>query len=79
VPDPAIIAALEAATCSRDVQALHQRFDVNDIHAAWPHVSLVQRSALLLARYSQGTIFHDLTPTDFGEPDPVRNQQAAAG
>jgi|LauGreDrversion4_2_1035121.scaffolds.fasta_scaffold386603_2 hypothetical protein len=63
-PDPAIIKALETATSSADVRVLHQLFDVNDIHAAWPHVSRVQRSALLLARSFQGTIFHDLSPTD---------------
>ncbi len=64
-PDPEILDALCKARNSADVRAIQQRFEANDVHAAWPSVPLVQRSALLLARAFNGDIFHDLTATDF--------------
>ncbi len=70
-PDPAILDALCKARNSADVRAIQQQFDANDVHAAWPSVPLVQRSALLLARAFNGDIFHDLTTADFGESDPL--------
>lgn len=70
-PDPVILDALCQARNAADVRIIQQRFEASDIHAAWPEVPRVQRSALLLARAFQGDIFHDLTTADFGEPDAL--------
>lgn len=70
-PDPQILEELCAARNSRDVAAVQQRHEAQDIHEAWPHVPYIQRCSLLLARALQGDIFHDLTASDFGESDPL--------
>lgn len=70
-PDPQILEELCAARNSADVRAIQQRHEANAIHGTWPHVPVVQRCALLLARAFDGDIFHDLTASDFGEPDAL--------
>lgn len=69
--DPAILDALQRASTRDDVRAViaHHRFE--EVNHAWMHLSPVQQGALQLVRYFNGTIFHDLTPADFREPDAV--------
>ena len=70
-PDRRLLDELEAASTAADVRSIQQRYDANDFAAAWAHISLAQRAALLLMRAFKGAIHHDLTPADFRKSDPL--------
>jgi hypothetical protein len=77
-PPPDLQEALLRATCKQDVRLLQQTHGAEALQRAWRQLPSIDRAALLLARYSDGTIFHDLHPADFGAADPVPDQPAAA-
>jgi hypothetical protein len=77
-PPPDLQEALLRATCKQDVRLLQQNHGADALQAAWRQLPSIDRAALLLARYSDGTILHDLNPADFGAVNPVPDQPAAA-
>lgn len=64
-PDPRLLAELEAAATLADMRSIQQRYGLEEMAAAWAHVSPVQRSALILLRVFGGTIAHDLSTSGF--------------
>jgi len=71
LPDPAILAELERAATCADVRLIMQNHSPEEVQAAWRHLQPVQRSALLLMRFSQGEIHHELTAADWGQQRPA--------
>jgi len=70
-PDPAILDALLRASTKSDVRDVIADYPYEEINRAWRQLPPVQQAALQLVRYFNGTIFHDLTPADFRESDPL--------
>lgn len=59
-----VFEALMQASDKGDVRAIYQRYDADDIQRAWSRLPPAQRGALLLVRFTDGRIFHELDNTN---------------